>query len=181
MSVLSTVINILAIIGLIVILAYVIYYLWDALQKKNKNMLESRINPPSEYMQQSGIKCPDYWVNTGSDSSGNYLCKNSYDVSVVKSYNTGSCGNVVCNNPNAPKEVSFSTLPTGKTWQSGNPNGLTSLTDDEKYSFVTTKGPNGVSRCDWVKCCGASNSGTSTNNAIWLGVNEICNKPPKSI
>jgi hypothetical protein len=178
MSVLSTVINILAVIGLIVILAYVIYYLWDVLQKKNKNMIESRVNPPSEYMQQSGIKCPDYWVNTGSDSSGNYLCKNSYDVSVVKSSNTASCSSVTsCNNAN--KEVAFSPLPTGKTWQSGNPNGLTSLTDDEKYSFVTTKGPAGVSRCDWIKCCGASNSGTSTNNAIWLGVNEICNKPPK--
>ena len=98
MSAFSVVINIFAVIGLLVILIYIIYYLWNSLQQKNFKMIESRINPPSEYMQQSGIKCPDYWVNTGADSSGNYLCKNSYDVDVVKS-NNGSCSKISsCNN-----------------------------------------------------------------------------------
>ena len=90
MSVFSVVINIFAVIGLVVILIYIIYYLWNNLQQKNFKMIESRINPPSEYMQQSGVKCPDYWVNTGVDANGNYICKNSYNVNVSKSSNTST-------------------------------------------------------------------------------------------
>jgi hypothetical protein len=75
MSAFSVVINIFAVIGLLVILIYIIYYLWNSLQQKNFKMIESRINPPSEYMQQSGVKCPDYWVNTGVDANGNYILK----------------------------------------------------------------------------------------------------------
>ena len=45
-------------------------------KNSNKNRTEKRImseiNPPGQYMQNSGIKCPDYCVNTGIDSNGNY-------------------------------------------------------------------------------------------------------------
>ena len=179
MSAFSVVINIFAVIGLLVILIYIIYYLWSSLQQKNFKMIESRINPPSEYMQQSGIKCPDYWVNTGVDSNGNYICKNSYNVNVSKSTNS-SCSNINCN----ADEAIFLQLPSGQTWQAGNPNGLTSMSSDDKYNFVNDNGGNtNASRCDWAKCCGASNnpSTKSMNQAVWLGVNEICNRPPSSM
>ncbi len=80
MSVASIIINILAVIGLIVIISYLIYYLYQYLQQRTNLKIASEINPPGDYMQNTGIKCPDYWVNTGVDANGNYICKNSFNI-----------------------------------------------------------------------------------------------------
>jgi hypothetical protein len=159
----SVIVNILAAIGLIVIISYVIHYLYVYI-KKNQNKIDiSQINPPADYMQNTGITCPDYWVNTGVDSKGNYVCKNLFNVKV----NSDS----KCNS----KEMSFSPIQSGYTWEYNNPNGLKSLSDDDKYTFLTKAGStNGLTtRCDWINKCGPS----PTTQGVWQGVNEICNNP----
>ena len=164
----SIVVNILAGIGLIVIIAYLISYLWQYFQNRSDQKIISEINPPGSYMQNSGIKCPDYWVNTGVDSNGNYICKNSFNIKTNEP-KTGTFANK-CNSDQAV----FSPITSGNTWEYNNPNGLTSYSDMDKYNFVTTtNGSAPISRCDWVNHCGPA----SNIQGIWSGVNEICNNP----
>ena len=33
-------------------------------------------------MNNVGLKSPDYWVHTGDNQSGNYICKNTFSVAV---------------------------------------------------------------------------------------------------
>ena len=175
MSAFSIVTNILAVIGLIVLFAYIVYYLWKYLQDKNQEELDMKVSPPYDYMQQTGVKCPDYWINTGTDDKG-YTCKNVNNIATPIKSSNSTCSNIKCNIDGDATSVKFSLLPAGKTWESGDPNGLTSMTDAEKQSFVTTKVEGTTSsRCDWIKCCGAYNTGNSMNNAVWLGINDVCN------
>ena len=148
------VINILAVIGLIILLSYLISYLYNYFKERAATKLNQQINPPLSWVQQTGIKCPDYWVNTGVDSDGNYICKNSFNLNIKKK-STSECNNVSCYNNLEDKTVNFVSIPSGYTWELGNPSGLTSYTSQEKYDFVNKSGTNADnSRCDWVKCCG---------------------------
>lgn len=188
MSVITIVTNILAVIGLIVLFAYIVYYLWKYLQDRNQQELDMKISPPNDYMQQTGIKCPDYWVNTETDTENKtYTCKNVNNVAPPQKSVNDECSKVNCSidpTGNDLSTVKFSLLPDGQTWESGNPNGLTSMTNDQKNTFVTKKPTKDdkftASRCDWIKCCGAYNvtndpDNKTMNPAVWLGVNDICN------
>lgn len=169
MSAESIVITIFAVIGLIVIISYLIYYLWVYIKHRKTQKIISEINPPGSYMQNSGIKCPDYWVNTGIDANGNYLCKNSFNVQSTKT-NTGTYAGK-CNSD----QMSFTSVAKGNTWEYNNPDGLTSYSDTDKYNFVNNSAVDGsLSRCQWINNCGPS----SNIQGIWSGVNEICNSPP---
>ena len=162
MGIVEILVSILAAIGLILIITYVCYFLYAIVQTRRMVATASTINPPSDYMQSSGIKCPDYWVNVGVDNKGNYICKNSFNVK------TNS--NPKCNSESA----TFARMKPGYTWEYGNPNGLTTLTSNEKYNFLNKeKVPKSLSRCDWINRCGP----THTVQGIWQGVNEICNNP----
>ena len=169
MSAFQIIVNILALIGLIVILLYVIRYIYLYIQNKQLITTALAINPPGPYMQNSGIKCPDYWVNTGIDSNGNYICTNSFNVASVNPTTGPYAGK--CN----PDNLSFTPVANGYTWEINNPNGLTSLTDQQKYDFLNSSAITGsLSRCQWINSCGPS-----TNvQGIWSGINEICNAPP---
>ena len=160
MSVIQIVVNILAAFGLIVILGYLIYLLYKYVKDQKNKIVISSINPPGDYMQNSGIKCPDYWVNTGNDNK-NYICKNSFNIQT----NTDDSNH--CNSDS----LTFSQIPHGYTWEYGNPNGLTSLTDRQRYDFVNSKKDGSISRCDWINKCGPISSVQGT----WSGVNEVCN------
>lgn len=167
----SVVINILAAIGLVIIIFYICIYIYQYIKNKKTQKLISQINPPGNYMQNSGIKCPDYWVNTGVDSNGNYICKNSFNI---KTHNptTGTYAGM-CNS----ETMTFPPVDQGYTWEYGNPNGLTSYTEKDKYNFVENKAVSGsLSRCSWINNCGP----TSNVQGIWSGVNEICNSPQHS-
>ena len=76
----SLIVNIFAGFGLITILVFLIIYIVAYRRNQLLRYQASLINPPSEYMQNTGIKCPDYWVNTGVDDKGNYICKNYFNV-----------------------------------------------------------------------------------------------------
>jgi hypothetical protein len=177
----SVVVNILAAIGLIVIIFYLIVYLYNYFKNKQTQATVATIYPPGDYMQNSGIRCPDYWVNTGIDSNGNYICKNSFNIQTNNPTTGVYAGK--CN----PDTMSFTPIGTGLpsppagtsyTWQYGNPSGYTSLSDQQKYDFlVNSSANNSMSRCAWINNCGP----TSNVQGIWSGVNEICNSgPPKS-
>lgn len=167
----SVIINILAAIGLIVLISYFVYYVYTYFQNVQFQTTISQMNPPPSYMQNVGINCPDYWINMGLDSNGNVQCKNSFNIPTVSAD--------IC-----PDTMVFSTIPTGQTWDYGNPNGLTSMSDSNKYTFLTTAATDSnnnavagaLSRCDWVNKCGPS----SNIQGIWQGVNEMCNNPPSS-
>ena len=165
----SIVVNILALIGLLIIVFYVIYFLGQYIKKRRMYKINMAMNPPSSYMQNAGLKCPDYWVNTGIDSSGNYICKNSFNVQThnpnMGPYK-GKCGS---------KIMTFSPIDQGHTWEYGNPNGLKSYSDKEKYQFLNDNvGSNTMSRCAWLNNCGPN----PTTQGVWQGVDDICNNPP---
>jgi len=170
MSVSSIIINILVVIGLIVIISYLIYYLYQYLQQRTNLKIASEINPPGDYMQNTGIKCPDYWVNTGVDANGNYICKNSFNIDSNQPASGSAMGK--CN----ATTMNFPPIQTGYTWEYNNPNGLTSYSDQEKYDFLNNAGSMPLSRCQWINNCGPS----PNVQGIWSGVNEVCNTPPVS-
>jgi len=165
MSAGSVIINILAVIGFLVVISWLAYYSYGVVRKRIEYRIVANTNPPESYMQNSGIKCPDYWVNTGVDKDGNYICKNSFNIDSVNPTN-GKCNS---------SEMVFPPIQSGYTWESYDPNGLKSLSDKEKYDFLNGSKVEGKpTRCSWINSCGPA---TSTQG-IWTGVNEICNSPP---
>lgn len=161
----SIIVNILAAIGLLVIISYVVYYLYQYYDKIQIQQTHSTINPPGSYMQNTGLMCPDYWVNSGIDNNGNYICKNEYNIPVNN--NTG------CDS----KQMLFTPIPSGQTWEFGNPNGMNTMSDQDQYNFLNNSiAPGSVSRCSWVNQCGPNVS----TQGIWQGVNEVCNSAPPS-
>jgi hypothetical protein len=169
MSAISIIINILAFIALVIIISYVIYYIYNYWQNKITQYNTSLIYPPGAYMQSSGIKCPDYWVNTGIDPNGNYICNNSFNIPSVQPTSGSSQG--LCNT----NQLKFTPVQSGYTWDYNNPNGLTSYTEQQRYNFVNTTGTGSpISRCQWLNSCGPS----SNVQGIWSGVNDVCNTPP---
>ena len=174
----SVVVNILAAIGLIVIVSYLSVYLYNFMKNKQTQKTASQISPPGDYMQNSGIKCPDYWVNQGIDSNGNYICKNSFNIQTnnpTTGTYAGKCDPQIMTF--TPIGSGLPTAPAGTsyTWEYGNPTGYTTLTDEQKYNYLQTSSATGsISRCAWINNCGPS----SKTQGIWSGVNEICNSPP---
>ena len=178
----NIIINILAIVGLVILISYLISYIYYYFKSKNEQTIMAQVNPPSQYMQQTGIKCPDYWVNTGVDDNGNYICKNMFNLNIHNQVTptSGSCLGIKCyedGNGNGNKEVKFSSVNNKSTWEPNNPNGKTSYTDKEKYDFVSNKGTGTTSRCDWIKCCG-SNSNTK---GVWQGAQNTCSYDPNIV
>ena len=171
----STVINILAIVGFIILLSYLISYIYYYFLQKTNQTIQEQVNPPSSHMQTTGIKCPDYWVNTGVDDKGNYICKNMFNLGIRETpLSTDSCSGITCKT--SENTIKFSKMDSKETWMPNNPNGKTSMSDKEKYTFVNAQGEGEVSRCDWVKCCGAKPS----TKGVWQGVESTCSYNPST-
>lgn len=164
MSTINIIVNILAALALIIIGGYVISLIYKYLKNRTKQHIATLMNPPGAYMQNSGIKCPDYWVNTGIDSNGNYICKNSFNIDT---HALDGC---------KIDELTFPPVASGYTWELNDPNNLTSYSNEEKYDFLNTSVNNSITRCQWINRCGANKN----VQGIWSGVNELCNNPPTS-
>ena len=175
----NIVINILAIVGFVILISYLISYIYYYFKSRKNQELMLQVNPPSQYMQQSGIKCPDYWVNTGVDDKGNYICKNMFNLNVHNSTKpaTGSCSTVNCYANPTERNIKFSAIDNKSTWEPNDPNGKTSFTDKEKYDFVNSANTGTTSRCDWIKCCGSA-AGTK---GVWQGVQNTCSYDPSIV
>jgi hypothetical protein len=168
MSLGSILLTIFAIIGIIIIATIFLYWLYKNYKQLEKARTIEKINPPGQYMQNSGIKCPDYWVNTSVDSRGNYVCKNSFNVESINPKTGSNAGK--CN----PNELVFPPVESGYTWDYYSANGLTPYTGSDRYNFLNKKAnPNSLTRCDWINNCGPS----PNIQGIWSGVNQICNNP----
>lgn len=166
----SAVVTVLAAIGLIVVISYLIYYLYKYISSKVDQKRAEDVYPPDNYMQNSGLKCPDYWVNTGVTPKGDYVCHNSFNIDTVNPTSGSYAGK--CN----PTNMIFPKIDKDYTWEYGDPDGLTSYTYDEKYDFLNKSVGDSLTRCQWINNCGPSQN----VQGIWSGVNEICNSPPTS-
>jgi hypothetical protein len=172
----QAIVKIFAFIGFVTILIYLSFRLWDYFKNQSEKADKAKIRPPLDYMNDVGIKCPDYWVNTGVTDDGAYICKNVNGIEVSKSASDG-CSAVNCNISGDDSTVYFDGVASGKTWEHGDPNGLKTLSDSDRNTFVKTNVKGTASRCDWIKCCGAYNdpATNTSNSAVWLGVSDVCN------
>ncbi len=146
----EAIIKIFAFLGFVVLLYYLILRIWDYYKKSGEKSRKSQIRPPLEYMNEIGIKCPDYWTYNGKDSSGNYQCLNSFDLQLKNNENDQ------CYSNSSQKMMIFKALQEGKDWNT--------MSEDEQKSFVKNEKANNKSRCEWASQCGA----------VWLGVNDKC-------
>ena len=140
MSVVTIITNGLAFIAVLFIIFFLINILWNKLSAINNKIKMSKVNPPLAYMQSVGARCPDYFVFNGTDSKGNYICVNKYNIKV-------NANNPVC----TTDQVTFSPIPNGYTWDSRSDTGLIPMTDKDKQNFVNSKGNALMSRNDWIK------------------------------
>ncbi len=152
----DAIIRILALVGMVTIIIYLIFKLWAYYTAVSERRRKAAIRPPLDYMNNIGIKCPDYWVYTGKDANGNYKCVNKFNLDVA---DTGKCytGSL------EDKTSVFKALGSDKNWET--------MTDDERTSFVNEEVSGVGSRCNWVSNC----------KGVWLGVQNICNKPSSAI
>ena len=149
----EAIVKIFAFIGFVVLLVFLTFRLWDYYQWKSTNDANSKIRPPLDYMNNVGIKCPDYWTYTGLDSNGNYTCVNTFDLT-VKDNNT-------CYSDPTNKTMVFKALQDGQDWST--------MSDDDRIDFVKNQKASGNftnnnTRCGWTNSCGA----------VWLGVQDKC-------
>ncbi len=156
------IINFFAIIGLLILISYFISYVIDYIKQQTLNAANKKIMPPPAYMQSSGIRCPDYLSNSAVTSNA-YTCSNKDFNIDVKDPNT-------CYGDTTNKTVQFKPLPEGKTWELGDPKGLKSMSEQEKWDFVRTNVEGNPSRCDWIDKCGPA-EGVS---GVWQGVKRWC-------
>jgi len=165
---LNFLIKFFALIGLIILIVYVINYFVSYFKQKQANAANQKVMPSPSYMQNSGIRCPDYLSNVGGNSVS-FKCSN-------RDFNIDINNPEMCYSNMTEKTTDFPLFPQGKTWELGNPNGLTSMTDQDKWDFVRTKLPDGsngesyLSRCDWISNCGSA----SNVDGVWQGVKKWC-------
>jgi hypothetical protein len=153
----SIIVNILATLGLIGILVVVIYYIWKYIDKMNKNAAIAKERPTPTYMEQVGLKCPDYWVYKDNDANGNYICEDSNKLMVQYDKNKDAkCVNSTTN------QVVFSKFDSKTPWAEMN--------DEERIKFTASKVGSGYSRAEWIKKCGPNVGRGVSTRAIWSGL-----------
>lgn len=162
MSVVSFVINFFAVIGLLILISYLISYIVEYFKEQRLKSANNKIMPPPAYMQATGLRCPDYLSNSGASKEA-YTCSN-------KDFNINVNDPDTCYSNTENKSVMFPVIPDGKTWELGNPNGLTTMTQQDKWNFVRANIEGNPSRCDWIDKCGSAKG----VNAVWQGVKRWC-------
>jgi len=153
MDIIST---IFMVIGALVVLLY-LYIIISNKIKSHYTNLKRHETPPSQYMNEVGLKCPNMWEYKGLSPNGNnYICKNYLDIPVKdNSSSTGCPLNCYTNMEN--KEAEFSVI--NQNWAT--------LSDNQRKQAVKD-------RCNWLKCCGPSPNGNYQTDAVWLGVDKYC-------
>ena len=163
MELVNFLINIFAIIGILILISYAISYIIEYMKKRSREAANKKVMPPPAYMQNSGIKCPDYLSNIGVTKNA-YTCSNR-DFSInVNDHET-------CFSNTDKKTVQFATIPEDKTWELYDTNGRKSMNDKERWDFVRKNVDGNPSRCDWVEKCGP----VDNVKGVWQGVSKWCN------
>ena len=65
--------NLLAVLGVVLIILVIIYFY----NKAKKTKVITQTGPPAEYMLAVGSKCPDLWTATGTNPDGTIICENT--------------------------------------------------------------------------------------------------------
>jgi len=132
---------VLVFFGILFILLMV--YVIQVNKAKENSKGKSSIMPPLEYMQQEGVRCPDYWVYMGADPTrkGYHICQNKFNIPVSNADNT------VCYTDKNAKTRSFRDVSI-----------------DNKGVFSDAEAEKDM--CMFVSQCGPSSGMT----ASWLGV-----------
>ncbi len=153
----DAIIKIMAFVGFVVILLYLIYKMWGYVDYRAKKKANSLIRPPLDYMNTVGIKCPDYWTYIGTDDNGNYICANTYGIPLKSGATEANCYNNT-----TEKKVHFGALTDN--WED--------MTKDERKDFIKSNKPTKITtipgyndtRCNFSKNC--------VN--VWSGVQNQC-------
>lgn len=155
----SVLLNIFASIGLLAIMVVIIYYIWKYIDKMNKDAALMKERPSPTYMEQVGLKCPDYWMYMGVDGNGNYICKDTQGL--MKAYGKDSDSKCV----NSSGQVVFPKFDSKVSWGD--------MKNEDKITFTASKVGSGYSRSEWIKKCGPNvGSGVSTR-AVWSGLEKF--------
>ena len=162
-------VTVFAAIGLVFVIMYVFWYIMNKIKNATDNVTTNDISP--NYMQEIGLRCPDYYVNTLNDNNMS-TCKNSYNLDQGINSESGEskqddsrCANVKCYHDIENKTVNFQDIPDWKD-----------LNDDDRIKALKNDGKNidnVTNRCDYIKCCGVAFGGSSTSQP-WLEINDYC-------
>ncbi len=149
-------IKVMAFIGFVVIIIYLIYRFWNYFIFINNKRKNASIRPPLEYMNNIGIKCPDYWTYKGISANGNYICENTFDLPFTKN-------NTQCYTDSTSKITEFGALSDSQNWQD--------MSEDDRKNFIKTSkaagditNTNNENRCAFTQNC----------QSVWLGVQNQC-------
>ena len=161
-------ITVFAAIGLVFVIMYVFWYIMNKIKDATDNVTTNNISP--NYMQEIGLRCPDYYVNTLNNNEMS-TCKNSYNLdqnidseSGDSNSSSSNCANVKCYHDIENKTVNFQDISNWKD-----------LDDNQRIDALKNDGKmdNTTNRCDWIKCCGVAVGGSSTSQP-WLEISDYC-------
>ena len=79
-------------IGLMALIYLIIVNVTNYVRRRRRKQIIAAMSPPLDYMQQTGVNCPDYWIRT-RNSNNRVYCSNSF--------------NLKQKSPDCPKEESF--------------------------------------------------------------------------
>lgn len=157
-------INILAAIGTLTVIILIIYWTWNYMVKKNKQKKEDNERPTPSYMQEIGVKCPDYWDYVGTNSTtGNYTCYNRNNLS-LKSGDS-------CYTDASARTTEFVPLKPDYKWKDMNGNDRKEFVND---TGTDSSGTALQSRCEWIQSCGFDMGADMISAAVWMGISNYC-------
>lgn len=156
--------TIFASIGLVFVVLYTFWYIMNKVKTNQDNVTTN--NVPTNYMQQVGLNCPDYYINTSNENNVN-TCKNSYHLEQSINSEDGkstnpNCSNVQCYADLDNKTVNFDVI---NNWED--------LNDNQRKSVMTNNSNGTLSRCDWINCCGSKVGDTYTKYP-WVELQNYC-------
>lgn len=140
--------SVLLICVILFIILLIVFYAKRGNNNKNVNKDQDARWPPVSYMQQIGVKCPDYWEDMGPDpnNANNHICQNTLNVPV------NSDNKAQCYDNQELLQKSFRTIDWNSQFNKKN----------KKLSGDGIKG-----MCDFTLNCGP----TKNQEASWLGIN----------
>lgn len=137
---------ILVLFAIVVLFAGAWYFVKKWMEQQQTTAQEEATWPPSNYMQNVGSLCPDYWVYDGpaSEESNSIVCRNEYNIPIQEANMTSQ---ICLDYPN-----NYKTFQTLSKWPpSSSDQGL-------------------QQRCAWMQNCGPS----SMIKGSWIGMDQFC-------
>lgn len=145
----TVLVSLFALVGVVALTGLLLYYLakWIKTWKK----AETPRFPSDNYMRAIGSRCPDYWVYNGRQTRKGPDGKQQL-VDVCENKFNVDVPNTCYDNVDA-KTKNFQAVNWDKF---------------RKSSYGNSD------RCNWIRQCGRSNSGSGNSWADWTGIAENC-------